>query len=533
MLRTKTRRRSCGVVHLAFVFFGVLLLAPSGAAAQNSVVSAAQALQAAGDLAKAAELLEAHLVVHPEDGEAARSLGQTLYWLHDLTGARRVYEASLGRHPDDNRLRLEYARMLAETGEPARARALITPLREVSGVRADALALLGTLAYWQGDLTSARTFLADALRANPEQLEARRMLQDIQAVTAPWLRVSPGMWHDDQPYTRGTVLVEAGWSATPLVPIRVRLQPVRYVNDALTETVWTADAELGHFAPRSRIETMVAGGVVHRNLDGARAVDWKGAAAVGVRLPRQVTLRARVDRAPYLATPASLVSNLMTRTASGELQWNNPRGWLGQAAFERQQFPDDNAIRAAYAWLLAPVVRQRRVELQAGYAFAADHADDSRFVGTAPPLPSLPGAPGSRGAGRRAGAAGAAAASSVGGQYAPYYTPSHVVKHSLLGAIAIRPGARTTLRVGGSYALRATEDAPSLITSAGQTQRTFAPRDFTAWDARSSLEFTGANGVTVGVGGQFGRGAFYRWATADVAITYRFLARPSTASRRR
>jgi len=495
MLRIDARRLS-GLVRRAVVV-GALVWLPSGAAAQNSVVAAAQALQAAGELAQAARLLEAHLAEHPDDSEAGRALAQTLYWLHDVSGARRIYDASLVRHPNDTRLQMEYARMLAETGEPARARALLTPLRDIPGTRADALTLLGTLAYWQGDLTAAEALFSDALRASPEQPDARRMVQEIYTATAPWVRVSPALWHDDQPYTRGAVLVEAGWFATPLAPVRVRMQPVHFTNDAASTTIWNGDAEIGHFAPRLRLETMIAGGIVYRDLSGRRSTDWKGGASAGVRLPGQATLRARIDRAPYLATPVSLASNITTRTIAGELQWNHPRGWLAQAAWQRQRFPDDNAIRTVYGWVLAPVVRQPRVELHAGYAFAADDAEESRF-----------------------GSAG----------YEPYYTPSQVVKHSLIGSVTARPASRVTLRTGGAYAVRATEDAPSLVTVGGRTQRVFAARELQAWDARSSVELTTTNAVTIGVSGQFGRGAFYEWAAGELSVTYRFMPRPRSQS---
>jgi len=319
------------------------------------------------------------------------------------------------------------------------------------------------------------------------------MVQEIYAMTSPWVRVSPALWHDDQPYTRGAMLVEAGWFPTPLAPVRVRLQPMHFTNDEASTTMWSGDAELGYFAPHLRLETMIAGGIVHRDLSGTRSTDWKGSASIGVRFPRQATVRARVDRTPYLATPASLASNILTRTIAGEFQWNDPRGWLAQAAVQRQLFPDDNAVHTVYGWVLAPVVRRPRGELHAGYAFATDNADESRFVASG---------------------------------YEPYYTPSHVVKHSLVASVMARPAPRVTFRAGGAYAVRATEDAPSLVTSGGRTQRVFAQREFQGWDARSSLEFATANAVTVGVSGQFGRGAFYQWATGELSITYRFTPRP-------
>jgi hypothetical protein len=63
-------------------------------------------------------------------------------------------------------------------------------------------------------------------------------------------------------------------------------------------------------------------------------------------------------------------------------------------------------------------------EFQAGYSFTAEDADESRFVLSSPAQPYPPGDP----------------HFSTEGHYAPYYTPSHVVTHSVIAAAAVRAG---------------------------------------------------------------------------------------------
>ena len=473
--------------------------------AQAPVIATAEALRGERKFAQAAELLEKHLETYPDDGDAARLLAQTLYWLHDERRAVLVYERAIVRHPADTQLRLDYARMLAETGDSGRARVLLTPLLDAPAVRPDALTMLGTLDYWEGDLRSAEARFREALAAQPDHPDARQQLREIRVATAPWLNVTPGVWHDDQPQTRQDTLLEGGWYVTPLTAVRARLLPSWYSTDELTTTVWTADAGIEHFAPALRLETMVRGGVIRRESGDEGTVDWTGAANVGVRPRRHLTIRLKSNRSPYLATPASLVTPVMTKALLGELQLNH-QGWLAEAAFGRQYFPDDNAIRTAYGWLLAPVFRNAPVELQAGYAFSADHADETRFGPQASPTPVV----------QPQGSESAEA-------YSPYYTPAHVVKHSIIGALTAKLERRAVVRFGGSYAFRATEDAPFLFDSADGTQVAFFKRDFSSWDARGSIEFQGTDRTGIRVGGQFGRGAFYRWASVDVAVTYKFL----------
>jgi hypothetical protein len=199
----------------------------------------------------------------------------------------------------------------------------------------------------------------------------------------------------------------------------------------------------------------------------------------------------------------------MTKALSGELQLDH-QGWLAEAAFGQQYFPDDNAIRSAYAWVLAPVLRNTSLELQAGYAIAADHADETRFGPRASTSAAVP----PRG-GQQAGA------------YSPYYTPAHVVKHSIIGGLTAKPDSRTVVRLGGSYAFRATEDAPFLFDSVDGMQVAFFKRDFLSWDARGSVDYQGTARTGIRVSGQLGRGAFYRSANVDVAITYKLLPNAS------
>ena len=105
---------------------------------------------------------------------------------------------------------------------------MLEPLHADGQSSADIDALLGTILYWDGDLTGAKKLFLDALRKDPAQTAAARQLREIQASSASWLRVSPAFWHDDQPLDRATLAIEAGWFVTPLLSITVRSQPERF-----------------------------------------------------------------------------------------------------------------------------------------------------------------------------------------------------------------------------------------------------------------------------------------------------------------
>jgi Tfp pilus assembly protein PilF len=506
--------RTCRVstlVWLAVVVFStpVHLGAAQGVATPSSIVEA-ERLRASGDLTGAARLLREQLAREPDNGDAARLLAQTLYWLRDFEEARRVYDAALARHPNDSAVRLDYARMLLDTGRWDEARELLSQLQSNAAIRADADALLATLAYWQGDLSTAQRLFESVLRANPAHREAQRQLSEVRAATASWIRISTGFGRDDQPLDRVALGVEARWFATPLLPITLRVQPSTYrVTDAQSSRMMSAEVEVSHFAPASGLETQLAGGFLQR-WNAPEGADWTGRGAVGIRLPKHVTLRAKADRLPYLFTTSSLESRILVHSGTALLHWEDPRGWLGEAAYQLQRFPDDNSIRSMYAWQLAPVLQRPRATLQAGYAFARENADESRFVLARPAQPFPVSDP----------------RFSTEGRYSPYYTPSHLVSHSLIASAIFRPTPQTTFSVRGGRAVHATEDAPLFLVTQGQLLPTFANRSVSPWNAHGSLDIAVNGRTTLSATGEYGRTAFYTWWTTGVGVTARFRATP-------
>lgn len=488
-----------------FVALGVSLAPAAAASSQRALsldtITDAQRLRDAGNLTAAAQVLRALVTRRPDDGEAARLLAQTLYWLKDLKGARAVYESTIARHPQDTATRLQYARMLAETGERARAHDHLMPLLQVPAIGADAATLMGLLAYWDGDYATARGWFTAALQSNPNQEEARRSLQDILTVTAPWIRVSSTGWHDNQPLDRLGLGVEAGWSIRPLTELTARVQPTQYQRDNVMRTITTAEIGVSHHIAPSRIDVELAAGAVWR--PDARGSEWTGRAGLGLRLPQHLTVRGRFERRPYLNTRASLDAPVAIQTLTGVVQLDQ-RGWLGEATYQREHYPDSNVAQAVYGWLLAPLTRGRG--LQGGYAFSFSNAESTRFVLRSPLQPYSPDDP----------------RFSTVGHYVPYYTPNHLITHSATGAVTVRTGRAVTVRMDGSYALRATENTPYFIVVNGQVVPSTYLRTFHPWNGRGSLEIKLHDSLTLIPTGEIGHAAFYSWATAGLQLTYRF-----------
>ncbi len=459
--------------------------------AQERSPAVQQAIQQreAGEFDSAVRLLQPYVARTPQDVEAARLLAQTLYWLKRPDDARAAYDAALLRHPTDAALSLEFGRMLAETGDGKRARAITEPFSGDPIWGPSARALLGTIAYWNGDLTAARRLMRNALQADPALEETRKQLGEIAAATAPWIEAGGELRSDDQPLGRRNALLAAGVNATPNLSLTARALINQLASaDSVSLGVQRLEAGFAHYAAIVRIETDATIGLLQRESEDA---NWTGRARAGLRLPRHLTIRAIAEREPYLYTVASLHTPVVTNTASALIALNSPRGWLGEAVVQRAWFPDDNAVSTFYGWLLAPVARSSGAVLQVGYGYAWQNADESRFVLADSTQPFPPGDP--RFNGRRV--------------YSPYFTPDNFEVHSALANVEKRTG-RLTLRAAGSYGVRATDKA---------------------WTARGEMDFAATEDLTFRLNSEAMQAAFYHAITSRAGLTWRF----ASAARRR
>jgi hypothetical protein len=484
---------------------------PAQTPASADTVAETRRLRNAGDFAAAAQLITPFAEAHPDSAGVEWLAAQTLYWAKRPAEARVMYERAMSRELDDVEFLLDFGRFLVETGANGRAQDVLEEVTEPPAARARALSLLGTLAYWNGDLRSARRRFIAAVQADSSFAEARQRLSDIEAAAASWIQGGAGFWHDDQPLDRLSFDATGGWFIDPLTPLTVRVTSLNLdPDDFSTETVSVGEAAVSTYFPTLKLDASAAAGVVQRSVDAAR--DWTGRVTLGARLPGNMKLRGRLERTAYTSTVASLLAETMVRTLGATAEWQSPRGWLGEATARQDRFPDGNSVGTGYAWLLAPLLRRTGGDLRAGYSVAVQDSKRSTFR-PRDPVPSFP--PGQ-------------APPLVAGIYDPYYTPRDLAAHAVLASANVRPSARISLSASGSYGVSAHEDAPVLIAVSdpgspdATVVRAFYRRAFNPWTARAALDARVANEVSVGLTGEHARGAFYAYTTAGVRVTWTF-----------
>lgn len=497
-----------------------LAAAPLLLSAQEPLERARQ-LQAEGQFSAAADTVRVYLRSHPDDPAAHWMWGQLLHWTGEHRAAREAYEEARGLGLDDPWMDLEYGSVLLALGEWEEAREIFRAVVDDAprGPRIEALALLGTLAYGQGDLETAAGHLEAVLDEDPDHDEARRQLREVRALTRPWIRSRLELMTDNQPYQRYRLALEGGAFVTPLWSLGAGGTP-RITDTGATEASGDAWAELRGLLLGPGLDLSVRAGGAWAGRSTRGESTWTGRTALALRLPASLKLGASVERDRYLWTRTSADTLLMAEALELALDRSEAPGWAGKAGLRHESFPDDNSVRAAYAWILAPVQPWLRV----GYAFSWSDAEETTWTADPTADPTGPGRPGGP------GGPGGAGAVTVPGHYDPYFTPEDTRIHTLLAELSGSAGAGTA-RLSGAWGLAAREDAPVLTESTtGPPTLGFLERDYTPWSLTASWTAPVTGSVTLDVRAERNRTAFYRLTHLEAGIVYRFL--PGTTPRR-
>lgn len=413
------------------------------------------------------------------------------------------------------------AQRAQEAGDYARAIRLLEEHLSRHPAELGALRLLAETVYWHGDFSAAARHFREVLRQNPQDGDARRQLGEILTATAPWVTLRSGGLRDDQPVRTIGGGAEFGWFLTPMTSLRLEAGSTWLGGTGSQLYASTAALQVAGYAPDARIEWKIDAGALRRDALAGSAIgatSWTGGLEVGARLPREVVLRARLEREPYLKTDASLDTTLHTDAVSLRAVWTARSGWAGEAAWGAHRFPDANVVSNAYVWLLAPLMKRDVVEMKGGYAFGWQDARESRFV---MPDPTLVGAV-------------------TGGRYEPYYTPDRIRVHSAIGSLGI-VGRSLALRGDGAFGFRASEWVPVQPSTSPSPSPSPGPgipgagggtsadgtrmREFRPWRIRAVVSASPFTSLSAELSGEHTRTAYYAASTFALRFVWRALPR--------
>lgn len=135
----------------------------------------AEALGWKGDLGEAGALYREALAA----GDAAPSVrvgyARTLSWMKDIDGALEQYRQATREHPDNLDAHMGFAEMLSwkkQFEQSAAAYRRVVSLTSVPAYKAVALARIGKVLTWKGDMAGAERSYTEALRHDAKNIDA-------------------------------------------------------------------------------------------------------------------------------------------------------------------------------------------------------------------------------------------------------------------------------------------------------------------------------------------------------------------------
>lgn len=148
-------------------------------------VHMAQALHASGKSREAITYYQQALAKDPNYLPALRNLGATQFRLNDLSAARTTLEKAVSLHPKDSLSWLELARLLHSQRQLPEA---LNAARKATAAEPELVEAYKTLAAIQtdsGDRSAAEQSLMAALSQQPDEVEVRTSLANLQSSTNP------------------------------------------------------------------------------------------------------------------------------------------------------------------------------------------------------------------------------------------------------------------------------------------------------------------------------------------------------------
>jgi tetratricopeptide (TPR) repeat protein len=484
----------------------------------SDTLEQARALAYAKNFAEADRLLT-RLTRSRTDVNALRLHAQVLYWMKAFSRSEQVYQRAIRQFPEVPHIRLDYGRMLFELNKPQQAELQLRQYLANDPQHAEAHMLLTYIEWGRGDDHAARRRSTQLRQWYPDNKDISQLADQVRQSTGTTVRAGGTFQSDDQPLRRTTYDVEVQSKYSRLIAPRLRLQ----ANDLDLYTTGYV-SQWGEVGNRLALGTsgtsaeVWAGVFQYRAVEGLLGISKASYRNVtgGLRLLQKLTgawqLELGAERKPYQYTLASIRTPLMMNHLSAGLNLNKSDKWLGKVAYEQQQFGKADRLETAYAWLMAPLVRARQLDIRVGYSFTYANSDKSTFT------PVLP---------LSAIIATSAQGKPIEGVYNPYFSPLNQFINAGLLSVKVTPAPFLDLTAKANVGVYALAEVPyyelgnapgnKVVLTQGRVQQPYTPYSLTGeMKIRCNKDLTLSSTI------EYSSLLFYTNKLASAHLTYHF-----------
>ena len=377
------------------------------------------------------------------DINALRLHAQLIYWMQDFDRSIALYEETLQYFPAPSPVHLDYARVLFSMAKLPKAYKLLKVYKQFDSSNAEADIMTAYIDLWNGRNKAAEKTANQLLAKYPGNAEATDIKGKINSWTVPYAKIGMQSMSDDQPMKGSTYYMEAGvyksWLCDPTV------QTAFYRNKANEYSFHSSWLQLGNtirFGTKTKLK--LKGGLFQQN---GKNSELSGGAEVSRQVTKYFSVQALVDKRPYQYTITSVANPVMENLMAFAVNFNRNDKWYGKTGYDIYKYGDENKIRIAYLWVLAPIVSTSHFSVSGGYAFRYADALTSTYtskqsmtdvINNWPPVNGIPGF------------------------YSPYFTPEAQVAHSALASVKITPTKKLRFTSTLNIAFSAKADNPYL-----------------------------------------------------------------------
>ncbi|MGI8598263.1 MAG: tetratricopeptide repeat protein [Chitinophagaceae bacterium] len=441
------------------------------------------------------------------DLNSFRLHARVLFWMKDFDRSKVVHQKALAAFPEENILKLEYGIFLFDIGKYKLSASFLEDYIVSDSSNNEALTRLAYMHLWNGRTETSKKYAKTILKLDPENVEATEILKQVHNYTSPYVQINAGVFSDDQPLNSNFRELVTGWYRSWILSpvISVKHNAATVSNNSYSST-WLQ--LMNSININMGITTIsLKGGVFNQG-----KAFTTGAVYLNQKLSKDFSLFTGVERRPYQYTISSIKQPLIQDFYTISLNYNLKDKWLGKAAYELQQFDDNNRIHTTYLWMLLPLLHKGNFSFKGGYGYNYSTSLLNRFIlkDSSTSNRNFP-----------------LSTKQTEGIYDPYFTPQNQIVHSILASVNIKTSDKFFISLRSSIGVSAKADAPSFTVKEQNNQysvhKSYSVLAYTPVEAVAEMIFLISPRFTIKSSYTYNSLFFYTSHSGVLGLKYSFI----------
>ena len=410
----------------------------------------------------------------------------------------KLYDKAISIAPENNDLKLEYAKMLYETGELSAAEKQINILKKNNTDNYEVLLLDASILFWNGKFNKSKESLNKLDQLYPNNNLASAMRASIDETKAAFIQLNVNYLSDNQPLEAIYEQLKTGqYRSNMLYPV---LSLKNYNFNPSSQVIEASLSNMFQSA-NSGFSAKIEGGIYFNELINQSNII--GEVFLKKNIFKNSNLKIGVNRKPYLSTQESTTIDLVQNNAFAALEIGNVKSFFINLTYNFQTFDDNNNIQTYSAWGITKPVFDSPLKIQLGYGF---NYSNSETILYAPSITSN---------------------SEIKGTYSPYYTPDRQVINSGLILMNYTGFDKFKITAKGNYGFFAQNYSPYFLlsydTSTGNTTTVLQSfkNSFSPFDLSLTIQFNISKNLTISAEALYFDTYFYDSFNAGITLNYK------------